>query len=54
MYLIQLLLMFCDNHDGHLDGDPRDTLVARFGGLISVFPRPGRGRKTARTPSAMR
>lgn len=38
MYLIQLLLMICDNLDGHLDGDPRDTPVARFGGL-TVFTR---------------
>lgn len=43
MYLIQLLLMFYDNLDGHLDGGPRDTLVARFGGLIAVIRVPTTG-----------
>lgn len=37
MFLIQLLLRFCDNLDGHLDDGPRDTLVARFGRLIAFI-----------------
>ncbi|WP_181299100.1 hypothetical protein [Pseudomonas sp. Q2-TVG4-2] len=54
MYLIQLLLMFYDNLDGHLDGGPRDTLAARFGGLTvltrvpAIGPWQGDGEHTER------